>query len=207
MSARQGRPPVSGPLIGLRVPLPSLRFGRTFQRSTAGVRDHDAGDMDIGFAPPRALKLNHCEPAANEIGNRLKPESAGQQRIHVAAARRLSQHSEHPAMSLPEVLISGLRGHFGPQRRSRSNCSTKSHKIRAARPSLSHPFPNEARPEPPKLAGEAAPTEGRNTAPIGATTGRNHGRESNIAECCGADTPLVEDGKKLAQKARPCATM
>ena len=62
------------------------------------------------------LKLYCCEPAVDEISNRLEVESAGKQRIHIAGA-----------------LVNA-----------------------------------EIQPEP-----------------IGATPGRNHGRESKIVECAG----------------------
>jgi len=64
---------------------------------------------------------------------------------------------------------------------------------------LSPPVPEEAPNRRTSKAGAAKrrrPNAEVQPEPIGATTGRNHDGESNIAKCCKADTLLAGDAKR-----------
>jgi len=74
--------------------------------------------------------------------------------------------------------------------------------VRAARLALPHSLPKEA-PTGATFKAGAAKKRRLNAEiqpePIGATTGRNHDGESNIAKCCRAGTLLAGDAKRLSE--------
>src|SRR5260370_28361563 len=76
------------------------------------VGNPDASNLDRQAVLCHGLNQYRCESTADEVSHCLKLESAGKQRVHIAATRRLSEHFEHAAMARADALLFGLRDHI-----------------------------------------------------------------------------------------------